>query len=71
MTSISSVPSGRQTEADGWTGPPCLADDIKHLGSLAGEDRDAVGRKGHPGDGSPPSCRSPVAASIQAGPAGR
>src|SRR6266567_1016368 len=42
VTLISSAPSGRQTEADGCTGPPCLADDIKNLGSFTGEDRYAV-----------------------------
>src|SRR5579871_1094124 len=39
---ISSGPSGRQTEVDGRTGPPCLADDIKNLCSFCDEDGDAV-----------------------------
>src|ERR1700688_4960194 len=51
---ISSTPSGRQTEADGCTGPPSwLADDIKYLCSLCYEDGDAVEGERHARDGSP------------------
>src|SRR5690348_10172321 len=46
VTWISSAPRGRQAEADCWTGPPCLADDIEDLGSFGGEDRDVVRGKG-------------------------
>src|SRR6185437_8132442 len=53
VTWISLVPSGRQTEDDGWTGPPGLADGIKHFGFVADKDRDAVRRQGYPGGGSP------------------
>src|SRR3982074_3278415 len=42
VTLISSAPSGRQTEVDGWTGPPCLADDLEYLGSFTGENGDLV-----------------------------
>src|ERR1700722_8718382 len=50
---ISPTPSGRQTEVDGCTGPPCLADGIKDLSSFCYEDWDAVGGDLHPHSDSP------------------
>src|SRR5580698_8954190 len=47
---ISSTPSGRQTEVDGRTGPPFLADDIEYLGSLSDEDGNAVSGQRNPDD---------------------
>src|SRR5579871_172080 len=52
---ISSTPSGRQAEADGFTGPH-LADDIEDLCSFTGENGDAVGSR-LDGDGDSPLVR--------------